>query len=190
MVMSQNFPDYFDGIVAGDPVYDLEAISLTEDWGVEQIYDITPQPIATLPNGSPVLYPAFPLPDQQLFTKAILQACDGLDGTVDGVIDNLPACLRRFDPSSYVFSDTHQRLQCTGPKMDSCLSKAQIEAVENISEGPRRAHQQKIKAPAGTVAHDHVDNTVFGYQYDGGFMAATGMPSRKRHSGNCSPIAD
>src|SRR5499427_1721100 len=145
MVMSQNFPDYFDGIVAGDPVYDLEAISLSEDWGVEQIYDITPQPVERLSNGSPILYPAFPLSDQQLFTKAILQACDALDGTVDGVIDNLPACLRRFDPSSYVFSDTHQRLQCTGPETDSCLSKAQIEAVENISEGPRRAHQQKIK---------------------------------------------
>src|SRR6516164_238339 len=34
-------------------------------------------------------------------------------------------------------------------------------------------------APAGAVAHDHVDNTVFGYQYDGGFMASTGIPSRK-----------
>ncbi len=179
MVMSQNFPDHFDGIVGGDPVYDLEAISLTEDWGVQQIYDITPQPVERLPNGSPILYPAFPLSDQQLFTKAILQACDGLDGTVDGVIDNLPACLRKFDPSSYVFSDTRQRLQCTGPKTDSCLSKAQIDAVEDINEGPRNSRQQTIKAPAGAVAHDYVDNTVLGYQYDGGFMAPTGIPSRK-----------
>jgi Tannase and feruloyl esterase len=179
MVMSQNFPDYFDGIVAGDPVYDLEAISLSEDWGVQQIYDITPQPIQTLSDGSPILYPAFPLSDQQLFTKAFLQACDALDGTVDGVIDNLPACLRRFDPSSYVFSDTHQPLQCTGPKTDGCLSKAQIEAVENINGGPRTSRGQTIKAPAGAVAHDHVDNTAFGYQYDGGFMAPTGIPSRK-----------
>lgn len=31
MAMSQNFPQYFDGIV-GDPVYDLEAISLSEIW--------------------------------------------------------------------------------------------------------------------------------------------------------------
>jgi len=179
MVMSQNFPDYFDGIVAGDPVYDLEAISLSEDWGVEQIYDITPQPVQRLANGSPILYPAFPLSDQQLFTKAILQACDGLDGTVDGVIDNLPACLEKFDPASYIFSDTHQRLQCTGPKTASCLSKAQIEAVEDINEGPRSSRGQAIRAPAGAVAHDHVDNTVFGYQYDGGFMAPTGIPSRK-----------
>jgi len=122
--------------------------------GVEQIYDITPQPIATLPNGSPVLYPAFPLSDQQLFTKAILQACDGLDGTVDGVIDNLPACLRRLDPSSYVFSGDHQRLQCADQKTNNCLSKVQIDAVENISEGPRNSRQQTLRAPAGAVAHD------------------------------------
>ena len=122
--MSQNFPDYFDGIVAGDPVYDLEAISLTEDWGVEQIYNITPQPVQRLQNGSPILYPAFPVEDQQLFTKAILEACDGLDGTVDGVIDDLPAYLKKFYPASYVFSDAHHRLQCTGPKTASCLSKA------------------------------------------------------------------
>jgi hypothetical protein len=34
MVFSQNFPDYFDGIIAGDPVFDLEAISLGEVWSV------------------------------------------------------------------------------------------------------------------------------------------------------------
>jgi Tannase and feruloyl esterase len=31
MVFSQNFPHYFDGIVAGDPVYNLEAIALSEN---------------------------------------------------------------------------------------------------------------------------------------------------------------
>ena len=116
MVFSEKFPNYFDGIVAGDPVYDLEAIALSEDWGVEQIKAITPTPIQTLPNGSPILYPAFPVADQQLFTKAILQACDGLDGVADGVIDELKSCQAHFDPATYVFSDTGQPLLCTGAK--------------------------------------------------------------------------
>ena len=51
MVFSQNFPDYFDGIVAGDPVYDLEAIALSEDWGVQAIEAITPAPVEKLPKG-------------------------------------------------------------------------------------------------------------------------------------------
>ncbi len=179
MVFSQNFPDYYDGIVAGDPVYDLEAIALTEDWGMQAIEAITPAPIQKLANGSPILYPAFPTADQNLFTSAILAACDKLDGTADGVIDNLPACWAEFDPATFVFPETAQPLQCTGPKTAACLTPAQINAVKKINQGPRNTLGQTIKVPAGAVARDPADNTIFGYAYDGGFMAASGIPARK-----------
>ncbi len=179
MVFSQNFPDYFDGIVAGDPVYDLEAIALSEDWGVQAIEAITPTPIEKLPNGGPVLYPALPVADQNLFTSALLAACDRLDGTADGVVDNLPACWAKFDPAAFVFPQTGQPLQCTGAKTATCLSAAQINAIKKINQGPRNSLGQPIKVPAATAVRDHADNTVFGYPYDGGFMAATGIPSRK-----------
>jgi len=179
MVFSQNFPDYFDGIVAGDPVYDLEAIALTEDWGVQAIAAITPAPIQKFPNGSPVLYPAFPVADQNLFTSALMVACDRLDGVADGVVDNLPACWAKFDPATFVFPDSGQPLQCTEAKTATCLSPAQINAVKKINQGPRNTLGQPIKAPAATAVRDHADNTVLGYAYDGGFMAPTGIPSRK-----------
>ena len=181
MVMSQTFPQYYDGIVAGDPVYDLEAISFSELWGLEKILAITPPPITYTPTTppAPLLYPAFPLSDQQLFTQAILQACDGLDGTIDGVIDNLPACQAKFDPATYVFTDTKQPLQCTGAKLSTCLSPGQVDAVKQINRGPRTSSGETIEAPAGAVAHDHADNTVLGYAYDGGYMASTGIPARK-----------
>jgi pimeloyl-ACP methyl ester carboxylesterase len=181
MVMSQTFPQFYDGIVAGDPVYDLEAISFSELWGLEKILAITPTPITYTPTTppAPLLYPAFPLSDQQLFTSAILQACDGLDGTVDGVIDNLPACKAKFDPATYVFTDTKQPLQCTGAKLSTCLSAAQVSAVKQINQGPRTSSGEKIEAPAGAVAHDHPDNTVLGYAYDGGYMSSAGIPARK-----------
>jgi Tannase and feruloyl esterase len=179
MVFSENFPHYFDGIVAGDPVYDLEAIALSEDWGVQAIKAIAPTPIQTLPNGSPILYPAFPVADQQLFTRAILQACDSLDGASDGIIDDLKTCQMHFDPATYVFSDTGSPLQCSGAKADSCLSAEQIKAVKNINQGPRNSLGQTIEAPAGAVVRHHPDNTVVGYPYDGGFMAPSGIPSRK-----------
>src|SRR6266853_1667718 len=162
MVFSQNFPDYYDGIVAGDPVYDLEAIALTEDWGVQAMAAITPAPIEKLPNGSPILYPAFPVADQSLFTSALLAACDRLDGVADGVVDNLSACREKFDPATYVFPDTGQPLQCTGTKMPTCLSPAQINAVKKINQGPRNSLGQALRAPAGAVARDHADNTILG----------------------------
>jgi feruloyl esterase len=192
MAMSQTFPQYYDGIVVGDPVYDLEAISFSELWGLEKIAAITPTPIQftqTTPP-QPLFFPAFPTADQQLFTNAILQACDGLDGTVDGIIDNLPACRAKFDPAKYVFTDTGQPLQCTGAKLATCLTAKQIDAVKRIVEGPRTSLGETIKAPAGAVAHDHPDNTVLGYAYDGGFMASSGIPARKIGTSLTTPPGD
>lgn len=179
MVFSQRFPNYYDGIVAGAPVYNTQAIHLTEVWGVQAIKAITPTPIQTLPNGFPILYPAFPVEDQRLFTRAILQACDELDGFADGVIDDLRTCHETFDPATYVFSDTGQPLQCTGAKTPACLSPAQIDAVKKINEGPRNSAGETINAPIGDTAQPNPDNTIIGYPYDGGFMAPTGTPSRK-----------
>src|SRR5258708_34410783 len=126
MVFSQNFTDYFDGIVAGDPVYHLEAIALAEDWGVQAVAAITPVPIKTFANGSPALYPAFPEADQKLATSAILAACDRLDGAVDGVVADLPACQAKFAPATFVFPGAGQPVRCTGAKTATCLRPPQV----------------------------------------------------------------
>ncbi|HEX7199088.1 MAG TPA: tannase/feruloyl esterase family alpha/beta hydrolase, partial [Dongiaceae bacterium] len=179
MVLSQNFPDYYDGIVAGAPVFDLEAIALTETWGVEAIAAIKPAPVEKLPNGNPVFAGAFPAADQKLFTSALLAACDRLDGAADGIIDDLPACWAKFDPATFVFPDSGQPLQCTAAKTATCLTAAQISAVKKINQGPRNALGEPLRAPAGAAAREHADNTILGYAYDAGFMAPTGIPSRK-----------
>ena len=191
MVMSQNFPMFFDGIVAGDPVYDQEAIGLSETNGVESILNVYKNnpslpPLAFVnqpapqPAG-PTLYPAFPVADQTLLETALLQACDALDGVADGVIDNLPACLAKFDPATatYTSNGTTYRLQCAGPKAATCLSADQIRAVKKTNTGPRTSAGQPIVAPAGTVAPDHVSAIAQGYQWDGGWMATSGIPTRK-----------
>jgi hypothetical protein len=187
MVFMQTFPDYYDGIVVGDPVYDLEAITLSMLWGVEKINEITPAPIQHTSTGNPILYPAFPLPDQQLFQKALLQACDGLDGVVDGVIDDLKQCKAKFDPATYVFSDTNQPLQCAGGKTASCLAPAQVNAVKAIVQGPRTSSGEPVFAPAGAVVKDHANNRMLGYPFDGAFMAPSGIPSRKIGTATTAP---
>ena len=179
MVFSQNFPDYYDGIIAGDPVFDLEAISVGEAWSVQRIKTITPPPIQALQNGHPLLYQAFPITDQRLFQNALLAACDHLDGLVDGVIDNPSACESKFDPATFDFPNTGQPLQCVGAKTAACLTPAQIDAIKKIKEGPRDSLEHAIKSPAGGVAKDHADNTVRGYAYDGGYMMPSGIPARK-----------
>jgi feruloyl esterase len=191
MVMSQNFPMFFDGIVAGDPVYDQEALGLSEINGVESIlnvYNSNPAlpPITYLPQHAPappgpILYPAFPVADQALLETALLQTCDALDGVADGVIDNLRACRRSFDPATatYQSGGITYPLQCVGPKNATCLSAAQIQAVKKTNIGPRTSSGHPIAAPAGAVAKDHVSNIAQGYAWDGGWMTTVGIPSRK-----------
>jgi feruloyl esterase len=188
MVISQNFPSFFDGILAGDPVYDLEATSLSILYGAEQtvnVYTANPSlpPLSFVPQPAPepplpVLYPAFPAADQALLETALLQACDALDGVADGVIDNLPACKAKFDPATvtYTSGGATYRLQCVGAKNATCLSPAQIQAVKKINQGPRNSKGQKITAPAGAVAEDHVTNIPQGYAWDGGWMTTAGIP--------------
>jgi hypothetical protein len=172
MAMSQLFPTHYDGIIAGDPFYLPPDISLSETWGLEQIISVSPKDT----NGKPIYTQGFPVSDQNLFTNAILAACDALDGLVDGVIDNRAAC--NFDPATFVFPSSGpygaiapgQRLQCTAAKTPTCLTPAQVTAVKKIAQGPRTSKGAPIVSPDGTL--------LSGYPFDGGFMQPSGIPTR------------
>ena len=172
MAMSQLFPTYYDGIIAGDPFYLPPDISLSETWGLEQIISVSPKDA----SGNPIYTQGFSVSDQNLFTNAILAACDALDGLVDGVIDNRAAC--HFDPATFVFPSSGpygsiapgQRLQCPTVKTATCLSPAQVAAVKKIAQGPRTSAGKLITSPDGTI--------LSGYPFDGGFMQPSGIPTR------------
>jgi hypothetical protein len=190
MVMSQNFPSFFDGILASAAVYEGEASALSNLYGRQQIlnaYNANPSlpPLSFVPEPAfapippdPVVYPAFPVADQALLETALLQACDALDGVADGVIDNPPACGRKFDPATatYTSGGVTYPLQCTGAKNATCLSPAQIQAAKKINQGPRNSTGQAIAAPAGVVAKDHASNIAQGFAWDGGWMTTAGIP--------------
>ena len=209
MVMSQRFPSFFDGIVAGDPVYNQEALALSEVYGIEQFLNaylknpaLTPpgpteEPQAAPEAPAPHLYPGFPSTDQGLFETALLQACDALDGVTDGVIDNLPACWAKFNPSSATYVDyagalgpanTVYHLQCTGAKNATCLSQAQIQAAIKTNQGPRTSKGKEITAPATEVAEDNSTPIAQGYAYDGGWMTTVGIPARKIGSSSANSV--
>ena len=172
MAMTQLFPNHYDGVVAGDPFYLPPDISLSETWGLEQIISISPKDA----GGNPIYSQSIPVADQNLFTSAILAACDGLDGLVDGVIDNQAAC--KFDPATFVFPSSGpygsiapgQPLQCKAAKNATCLTPAQVTAIKKIAQGPRTSGGQPIVSPDGT--------RLSGYPFDGGFMQPSGIPTR------------
>ena len=169
MSLSQMFPAHYDGIVAGDPIYNQGANTLSENNALQAVAAIVSKDPAT---GRPRYFESFSTADYQLVTDALLNTCDALDGLADGVVDNWQSC--RFDPATYVSPTTGQPLQCTGAKTATCLTSAQIGAIKRINAGPRTLTGAMVTnpfKPDGT--------TVAGYAYDGGFMSASsGIPSR------------
>ena len=61
---------------------------------------------------------------------AALEACDGLDGVVDGLVGNMRACNALFDPAKAAIGGTPLRCPNGGEGGDTCLSDAQITALK------------------------------------------------------------
>jgi pimeloyl-ACP methyl ester carboxylesterase len=129
-VAAQRFPDAFDGIVAGAPGFNLPRAAVGEAWNTQAV-----AAIATTrdPSGKPYLPSTFSAADLALLANGILEECDGNDGLVDGMVDDLPSC--RFAPAV---------LQCPGAKAPACLDAAQVGALAKIFGGARSSRGEAL----------------------------------------------
>jgi feruloyl esterase len=114
MIMSQRYPEYFDGIVAGDPAIRTGHSNLALGF-MTAVFQPDPKKF-------------FSDSDRKLIVNSVLKACDAKDGLQDGMIFNSQAC--EFDPA---------RLVCSGSKSDGCLTKAQADALKKAFAGPKSA---------------------------------------------------
>jgi feruloyl esterase len=108
----QEFPEDFDGVVAGAPAF---AFNNLTSWS-GNFYKITGPP------GSPTFIPAQTWTG--LIRNHILNQCDRIDGVEDRIIEDPSACLPDFSG-----------LECgkpTSKSNTSCLSRAQIETVKAV----------------------------------------------------------
>src|SRR5262249_18587252 len=74
-----------------------------------------------------------PAKKMKAIEAAALDACDGVDGLKDGLIDDPTRC--RFDPSV---------LLCKGTETDVCLTAAQVETLKKIYAGARDAKGNQL----------------------------------------------
>jgi feruloyl esterase len=135
MMALERHPDLFDGVISGNPGFDLPRAALAEAWNEQALaplatrYDINNQPY--LPD---TLQPQ----DLEVASAAILSACDQLDGLVDGIIDNFPACTReRVYPALDEFTCSATGSHGNTPHAGSCLTAAQVAALKRIYEGAK-----------------------------------------------------
>lgn len=107
LVMAQRYPADFDGIFSRVPVINwtgLQHVGLRDGLAA---------------RGDGWLSPAH----TQLVHNAVLAACDAADGLVDGLVANPVGCRQRFDVT---------QLRCKAAPASTCLSDAQIKAVQTL----------------------------------------------------------
>jgi hypothetical protein len=112
LMEAQRYPDDYDAIISGAPVYTLQ----TQTSAVFRNQ-------AFAANGGAG---AFSAEDLQLVQGAVLARCDARDGLADGVVNDPASC--DWQPSS---------LQCTGEKTATCLSAPQVTALQEVYDGRR-----------------------------------------------------
>ncbi|VTU46151.1 Tannase and feruloyl esterase (plasmid) [Variovorax sp. SRS16] len=129
LLMSQRFPEHYDGIIAGDPTLHLPLGPLAGIYTTKLFAGLARRTGKTLPDGQPAIGLTFSDLDLLLVRNAVLKACDALDGLSDGIVVNLPACTGPRVHTQLL------AMQCAQTKTDSCLSADQIETLETAYAG-------------------------------------------------------
>jgi len=113
----QRWPADWDGAIAWYPAWNDAAALL----GGHRMNRALAQPGA-YPNAA----------KREALFDAAMEACDSLDGAVDGLISNQTRCNAQFDPSTAMLRGV--ALRCVGgaDTGDTCLSDAQIAALKTI----------------------------------------------------------
>ena len=119
LMEAQRFPADYDGIIAGAPANAVTHLLAGFTMNVQATES---DPASYIP---PTKLPAL--------EAAALEACDGLDGLKDGVIDDPRKC--KFDPAV---------LLCQGAESDSCLTQPQVAALKKIYTGTRTSRGDQI----------------------------------------------
>lgn len=125
LVAAQRYPADFDGVIAGAPPLNLQVQNA--------IYHAWQASANRTADGAPILLAG----RLDLLHRAVLDACDALDGRVDKLVSAPLAC--RFDPGT---------IQCpTAGATAACLTAGEVQAVRRLYDGPRDpATNQRLTA--------------------------------------------
>ena len=134
MVAAARSPDQYDGILAGNPGYNLPRAAVAQLFGAQQYAKAAS---ARTADGLPDIQTAFTPVELKLVAERVLARCDALDGLADGIVSDVKACQARFKLESDVPT-------CTGARNGSCLNAAQKNALADVFAGARNSRGQPI----------------------------------------------
>ena len=128
MVAASRYAADYDGILAGNPGFNLPKAAVAQLYGAQQFASLA---------GDADLASAFAPDERRLLAERVLSRCDALDGIADGMVQDTVACRAAFDLERDVPT-------CSGPRVGSCLSAAQKGVLARIFSGPNGADGAKL----------------------------------------------
>jgi pimeloyl-ACP methyl ester carboxylesterase len=136
MMASQRYPEDFDGILGGAPVFEYQTNGLTNVWMAQKVFannfagdlafdrdgDGKPESLTKL----------------GILRDAVLAKCDANDGTHDKVIDEPRTC--QFNPDVDL-----ARHMCSGDiNKDDCFTRQQLQTIKDFYRGPYDSRGMQI----------------------------------------------
>lgn len=141
----QRFPDDFDGVIAGAPGNNRVRLNAGFLWQFLSNH--------TRDGGADPILPASKLP---VITRAVVAACDGLDGVSDGIVDDPRRC--RFEPAS---------MACRSGDAPHCLTPPQVEALSKMYAGATSPRTGAVVYPGWPKSSEALTSTPDGRPLSG-----------------------
>lgn len=137
MMVTQRYPDEFDGVVAGNPGADLPQATVGGTQRTQYFAEVaraqgyfeTTGPGAGV---TPLLNAAFKPAQWAALQTALLAQCDAADGLVDGMINHYKAC--KFDAAQLACGATGAPADCLLPSQVTALQKGMAAARNSKGE--------------------------------------------------------
>ena len=149
----QRFPDDYDGVIAGAPAHNRIRQAFGFMWSWTATHGADGKPLLTQAKLAAV-------------TRAVVDACDAVDGLKDGLVDDPRKC--GFDPAT---------LTCKAGADDAtCLTPPQVEAIRKVYDGarnPRTGEQIYTGWPRGSEGFG--DTAISSWRQ---YLLDPGEPSR------------
>jgi feruloyl esterase len=120
----QRWPQDWDGAIAWYPAWNQAAAMLGGQ-------------VASIQLAKPGAY--LNAAKRLALLQSAMQACDHLDGVIDGLVSNQAACNATFDPATAMLNASPLRCSGGADTGDTCLSDAQIASVRTMNSPARFA---------------------------------------------------
>jgi pimeloyl-ACP methyl ester carboxylesterase len=124
MVAASRYAKQYDGILAGNPGFNLPKAAVAQLWGAQQY--------ATISIPATDLNSSFTPAELTMVGDAILARCDAIDGLVDNMVMNPLKCQTEFNLDADVPT-------CSGTRNGTCLTDAQKSILADIFAGAQNS---------------------------------------------------